>query len=77
MKNIPWKWIAIGCLAMVGLVAARSIVTVGKDIYYGYDWWFHIMKDPWFYVGMGVAVLGIGSTVAFGIQNKMKQQFEE
>ncbi len=74
MRRIPWKGIVLGCLALVGLIAARSLVTVGKDMYYGYDWWFHLLSDPWFYVGMVAAAAGLGALVAYGLENKKTQQ---
>lgn len=74
MRNIPWKGIVLGCLALVGLIVARSLVTIGKDMYFGYDWWFHLLSDPWFYVGMVAAAAGLGALVAYGLENKKTQQ---
>ena len=46
----------------------------GKDMYFGYDWWFHLLSDPWFYVGMVAAAAGLGALVAYGLENKKTQQ---
>lgn len=79
MKKIPWRGIALGSLVTVLLVAARTAVTVGKAYYYRYGigWQTDVMEDPWFYVGVAAAAIGLGSLVAFLISQKQDPPEEE
>ena len=72
MKKIPWKQIVFYSLGVVVLIVARSAVTVGKSIYFGYDWYVDLVKDPWLYVGMVVAAVGLVSLIALALQRKDK-----
>lgn len=64
MKNIPWKGIFIGCVIMVVLVIAKSGVTAGMAAYYGgASALSRIMADPWTYVGIAAALIGLVSGV--------------
>lgn len=74
MKKIPWKTIALICLVAAVLIVARSAVTVGKAIYFGQDWPAKLVADPWFYLGIAAAAVGIGALVALSFQNKNEQQ---
>lgn len=70
MRNIPFKGIAVGCLVMALLVAARSAVTVGKALYYRMDWVPELVEDPWFIVGIVAAVAGLAALLVLGLLQK-------
>ena len=74
MKMIPWKGIAIGCLVAALLIVARCVVTVGKGVYYHYDYLPKLIQDPWFYVGIVAAAVGMGALAALAVQVKKRQQ---
>lgn len=77
MKKIPWKVITVVCLAMAILITARCVVTVNKAIYYGQNWVTKLMEDPWFFVGILAAALGLGSLTALAVQNRKNSRIEE
>lgn len=77
MKKIPWKGISIGCFALVLLIVARCVVTVGKSFYFGMDWVVELMEDTWFYVGILVAAVGMGALIAMAVQNRKNSRIEE
>lgn len=77
MKKIPWKYFAFASLGMVVLVAARSAVSIGKSIYYGFDWYAELAEDPWFYVGILAAAAGLISLAAMAIQRRKNSRIEE
>lgn len=71
MKNIPWKGIFIGCVIMTVLVIAKGCVTAGMTWYYGgRNWWDKIFADPWTYVGMAAAMVGIISGVMWKMEKR-------
>ena len=70
MKSIPWKGIALVCLAIVVLIVARCAVTVGKAFYYGQDWLAELVEDPWFLIGILVTAIGLGALAGMAVQNK-------
>lgn len=74
MRKIPWKGIAIGCLVLALLVAARSAVTVGKALYYRVEWVSQLVEDPWFIVGIVAAVLGILALLMLGLLQKKDKE---
>ena len=60
MKKIPWKTVAIAALILTVMVAIRCVVTAGRVMYEGgTDWADKILSDPWFYVGIAAAVIGV------------------
>lgn len=77
MKKIPWKYVVFASLGMVVLVAARSAVSIGKSIYYGYNWYAELAEDPWFYVGIAAAAVGLIALVAMAVQRKKNSRIEE
>ena len=70
MKKIPWKAICLGCLVASVLIVGRCIVTVGKANYYGQNWEQKLVEDPWFFVGIVAAVIGLVSAIVWFVQNK-------
>ena len=60
MKKIPWKAIAVTALVMTVLVGFRCVVTAGRVLYDGgTNWSDKVLADPWFYVGIAAAVIGV------------------
>ena len=60
MKKIPWKTIAVAALILTVMVAIRCVVTAGRILYFGgTNWADEILADPWFYVGVAAAVIGV------------------
>ncbi len=60
MKKISWKTVFIACTVMTLLVIARCATTAGRQIYYGEtDWAYYVRTDPWLYVGIAAAVVGL------------------
>ena len=60
MKKIPWKAIAVASLILTVMVAIRCVVTAGRVMYFGgTNWADKILSDPWFYVGIVAAVIGV------------------
>ena len=60
MKKIPWKAIAVASLILTVMVAIRCVVTAGRVMYFGgTDWADKILSDPWFYIGIAAAVIGV------------------
>lgn len=60
MKNIPWKGIFIGCSLMTVLVIAKCVTTAGRHLYYGGRNWANLVfSDPWCYVGIAAACVGV------------------
>ena len=71
MAHFPFKGIGIGCTILTFLVIVRCIVTIAWNRYYGYvNWSSLVLQDPWFYVGMLAAALGIACFVTTMIQEK-------
>ena len=64
MKKIPWKAIAIAALILTVMVAIRCVVTAGRVMYEGgTNWSDRILADPWFYVGIAAAIIGVVACV--------------
>ena len=60
MKKIPWKAIAVAALILTGMVAIRCAVTAGRVLYFGgTNWSDKVLSDPWFYVGIAAAIVGV------------------
>ena len=71
MFRFPFKGVGIGCTVMTVLVIARCLATIGRARYYGYtNWNATILADPWFYVGMCAAVIGIGCLITLLVQER-------
>lgn len=77
MKKIPWKGIVAGSLVLTLLVVARCVVTVEKAKYFGQNWEQKLMNDPWLYVGIVAAALGLGALAGLAVQNKKRSRIEE
>ena len=64
MKKIPWKTVAIAALILTVMVAIRCVVTAGRVMYEGgTNWSDRILADPWFYVGIAAAIIGVVACV--------------
>ena len=64
MKKIPWKAIAVAALIITGMVAIRCVVTAGRVMYEGgTNWSDRILADPWFYIGIAAAIIGVVACV--------------
>ena len=71
MKKIPFRGIAVACMAQALLVLARCLVAVGKAKYFGYDWKTKLQEDPWVIVGIVAAMLAVGALAGWVVQEKL------
>ncbi len=70
--RFPWKGTGISCAVVTLLVILRCLTTIGRHLYYGgTNWSPLVLGDPWFYVGMACAALGIACfTILIILENK-------
>lgn len=71
MKKIPFRGIAVACMAQALLVVARCLVTVGKAKYFGYAWKPKLQEDPWVVVGIVAAILAVGAVAGWIVQERL------
>ena len=75
MKQIPWKGLAFGSGLLAFLVLGRCIVTVGRLLYYGSNYWQSaIMEGPWFYIGMVAAAVCVAALLVLSDQATKKRE---
>ena len=78
MKKIPWKAIAITALILTVMVAIRCVVTAGRVMYFGgTDWADKILSDPWFYIGIAAAVIGVVACIIKLTERTVKNGSDE
>ncbi len=71
MKKRNWKGICIGCMILAGLVLARCIATVARELYNGGNRWLHLLtRDFWTYAGIAAALIAIISGVMWYLDRK-------
>ena len=76
MKKIPFRAIALICIAQAVLVLMRCLVTVGKSKYFGQDWKLKLQEDPWVLVGIIAAILAAGAIAGWVVQHKLTSRSE-
>lgn len=73
MKKLPYLNIAIGCTIFVVLVIARCCVTAWRQSYYGFGAaWAAISRDPWFYIGIVIAVAAVCAWTLWAMERFQK-----
>lgn len=60
MKHIPFKAIGAGSAILTVLIIIRCLVSIGRVLYYGGDYWLSVIQeDPWLYVGVATAAISV------------------
>ena len=60
MQKIPFKTIGGCCAVMTILIIARCLVSIGRVLYYGGNYWLSVIQaDPWLYVSVATTALSV------------------
>ena len=60
MQKIPFKTIGGCCAVMTILIIARCLVSIGRVLYYGGNYWLSVIQaDPWLYVSVATAACSV------------------
>ena len=69
--RFPWKGAGITCAVITLLVVLRCLVTFFRNRYYGGTNGIQlILADPWFYIGMAAAAIGLACFVFLIVLDK-------
>ena len=78
MDKIPFKTIGGCCAVLTVLIIARCLVSIGRVLYYGGNYWLTVIQaDPWLYVSVASAAMSVVCFTMAVILERQKEASEE
>ena len=78
MDKIPFKTIGGCCAVLTVLIIARCLVSIGRVLYYGGNYWLTVIQsDPWLYVSVASAAICVVCFTMAVILERQKEVSEE
>jgi hypothetical protein len=78
MDKIPFKTIGGCCAALTVLIIARCLVSIGRVLYYGGNYWLTVIQaDPWLYVSVASAAMSVVCFTMAVIQERQCESSED